>query len=477
MAMAALLEAFLGKAPWKYCHGPVCIGGGATEGAAAIALEGVAPGPAWALSLGHFSSMIELAIFEVLGTLTLISIAGLSYLVQKSALRPWARKAFILTLAIVSLLVPLAVIKQGGATAGVSRFQLSIFGILAFFRLLELMFSTGPKGFDVSAKNFIVYFVAQVEVCFDDKAQLMPRPAGMLWRIIWELLQTAMFCLATLSIGRATDYTPMLDSGTDAANLPLFGFPYSLPSSWLQALNVFLMLNISMTFQRLVIAVLGFNSMEVMRNPLMRSTSVRDFWGRRWNLLIHKLMKRTFFTPFAARSRLARHAGGLLAFVASGLFHEYMWLAVNWGSAGDSYLPGGPMLFFFAQFALGAVEAMLAGTALGRVASELPVPLKAIFTTAAILPFGPAFLSGMLRMFLENTSVMPTVGLAPHIRTNVAISLRGKLSDTAFPQLALSAAVGLAGLLVIKKCLFASTTTKQKLLERSTGETDRLMGS
>lgn len=472
-----VLDALLGKVPWSFCHGPLCIGGGATEGAAAVALEEVAAGPAWTLSLGHFSSMIELAVFQMLGTLTMISIAGLSYSAQKSALGPWARKACILTLAIVSLLVPLAVIMQGATTAGVARFQLSIFGILAFFRLLELMLSTGPKGFDVSAKNFIVYFAAQVEVCFDDKAQLVPRPAGMLWQIISELFQNAMFLLVCLSLGRATDYMPLLGSGTDSASLPLFGFPYSLPSSWLQALDIYLMLNISATFQRLLIGVLGFSTMEVMRNPLLRSTSVRDFWGRRWNLLIHKLMKRTFFKPLAAGSRLGRHAGGLLAFFASGLFHEYMWLAINWDRAGGSYFPGGPLLFFFAQFALGALESMLAGTALGRVASELPAPVKTFFTTAAILPFGPAFLSGLLGMLLENTSVMPTVGLAPHIRAHAAISLKGEVSGTVFPQLALLASVGLAGLLVIKKGLFACSTTQQKFLEGSTAQTDRLMGS
>ena len=35
-----------------------------------------------------------------------------------------------------------------------------------------------------------------------------------------------------------------------------------------------------------------------MRAPLSQSTSIRDFWGRRWNLIIHGLMKRCFFMPF-----------------------------------------------------------------------------------------------------------------------------------------------------------------------------------
>eukprot|EP00930_Biecheleria_cincta_P082634 TRINITY_DN72337_c0_g1_i1.p1 TRINITY_DN72337_c0_g1~~TRINITY_DN72337_c0_g1_i1.p1 ORF type:complete len:476 (-),score=53.18 TRINITY_DN72337_c0_g1_i1:165-1592(-) len=472
----ASLGVLLGKVPWSHCHGPFCMAGGATDGAAAAALAEVTTEPAWTLSLGHFWSLIELAVFQVLGTLAMISIAGLSYSVKQSSLGPWARKALMLALSTVSLMAPLTVIKQVGTASGVARFQLSIFGVLAFFRLLELLFGTGPKGFDTSAKNFVIYFSSLAEVCFDDKARLLLRPAGVLRQIVSNLLRNAMLLLACLSLGRATDWMPLLGSGIDAAKLPLFGFPYSLPSSWLQAGLVYLILNMSFTSQRLLVALLGFNTAELMRNPLLCSTSIRDFWGRRWNLLIHNLMKRTFFKPLAAGSRLSRHAGALLAFVASGLFHEYMWLAVNLGSAGNSYLPGGPLLFFFAQFVLGSGEAMLAGSALGQVASDLPAPVKTIFTTLAILPCGPAFLSGLLNMFLESTAVMPTVGLAPHFRANMAILVRGQVLGTWFPQVFLLGIASVAGLLVVKKAVFAGST-RSKLHENSIAGTERLMGS
>jgi hypothetical protein len=41
----------------------------------------------------------------------------------------------------------------------------------------------------------------------------------------------------------------------------------------------------------LLLCLLGYRPVSVMRNPLLRSVSPRDFWGRRWNLVIHGILK------------------------------------------------------------------------------------------------------------------------------------------------------------------------------------------
>ena len=50
-------------------------------------------------------------------------------------------------------------------------------------------------------------------------------------------------------------------------------------------------------FPRLRLNHPGIASVDSMQTPLLLSTSLRDFWGRRWNLVVHRLMKRTFFVP------------------------------------------------------------------------------------------------------------------------------------------------------------------------------------
>jgi predicted DCC family thiol-disulfide oxidoreductase YuxK len=79
----------------------------------------------------------------------------------------------------------------------------------------------------------------------------------------------------------------------------------------------------------------GVNAMPVMRNPL-RSTSLTDFWGRRWNTAFHELATRFTFQPL--RSRVGVSAAALLVFVLSGLIHE---LVISLPAHGGYGLPTG----------------------------------------------------------------------------------------------------------------------------------------
>jgi alginate O-acetyltransferase complex protein AlgI len=56
-----------------------------------------------------------------------------------------------------------------------------------------------------------------------------------------------------------------------------------------------------------------------MNRPL-RSTSVSEFWGRRWNAAFNDLAVRLVFRPVARHSTV--FAATLIAFAVSGLIHE-----------------------------------------------------------------------------------------------------------------------------------------------------------
>merc|ERR1719321_120338 len=165
--------------------------------------------------------------------------------------------------------------------------------------------------------------------------------------------------LVCLNLGSFCAFLPFLDEETDILSLPFLGFPCALPAVYLQTIFIYSMLASAMLLHRLMLALAGFDSLDSMRQPLLLSTSIKEFWGRRWNLLIHNLMWRSFFKPLAARGGSAtKHAGAIAAFVMSGLFHEYMWLITNWYHM-DTYTLGYPSLFFLIQFALTAMEGML----------------------------------------------------------------------------------------------------------------------
>jgi len=79
----------------------------------------------------------------------------------------------------------------------------------------------------------------------------------------------------------------------------------------------------------------GINAMPVMRKPL-RSTSLGEFWGRRWNTAFHELACRFTFRPL--RQLVGVTGATLLAFVASGLIHE---LVISVPARGAYGLPTG----------------------------------------------------------------------------------------------------------------------------------------
>jgi predicted DCC family thiol-disulfide oxidoreductase YuxK len=97
---------------------------------------------------------------------------------------------------------------------------------------------------------------------------------------------------------------------------------------------------------------LGVNTMPVMRNPL-RSTSLADLWGRRWNTAFHELAVRFTFQPL--RARVGASTAALLVFLVSGAIHELVislpagagyglptgyFLVQGIGIAGEHSMPG-----------------------------------------------------------------------------------------------------------------------------------------
>lgn len=84
----------------------------------------------------------------------------------------------------------------------------------------------------------------------------------------------------------------------------------------------------------------GINARPLMDWPL-RSCSLSEFWGKRWNTAFRDLSHRFLFSPLAGR--LGPRAGLAAGFIFSGAIHE---LAVT-VPAGGGY--GGPTLFFGLQ--------------------------------------------------------------------------------------------------------------------------------
>lgn len=125
-----------------------------------------------------------------------------------------------------------------------------------------------------------------------------------------------------------------------------------------------------------VMLLTGATVEENFRDPL-RSASLAELWGRRWNLFIHRLAHRWAYLP--AR-RAGRVVGVLAAFAASGLFHEYLVVAiVGW----QRYRPGWMMAFFLIHGVAVCIETALP--------TRPPYAVKRLLVLAFVLATTPLF--------------------------------------------------------------------------------------
>jgi alginate O-acetyltransferase complex protein AlgI len=79
----------------------------------------------------------------------------------------------------------------------------------------------------------------------------------------------------------------------------------------------------------------GVDAVPLMRNPA-RSTSLGEFWGRRWNTAFHELASRFTFSPL--RPSFGVMGATMATFVVSGLIHE---LVISVPAGGGYGLPTG----------------------------------------------------------------------------------------------------------------------------------------
>jgi hypothetical protein len=127
------------------------------------------------------------------------------------------------------------------------------------------------------------------------------------------------------------------------------------------------------------------------------ASSPRDFWARRWNLVVHAFLIRYVFVPVGGRRRPL--GATALVFACSGLMHEYFVVAVR--GAPGSYT--GFMFAFFCLQGAAVVGQMARDRARRRSRRRVrpwPRPLSILVHLAWLTATGPLFflpLGEMLR--------------------------------------------------------------------------------
>ncbi|PYT99745.1 MAG: hypothetical protein DMG38_10535 [Acidobacteria bacterium] len=163
---------------------------------------------------------------------------------------------------------------------------------------------------------------------------------------------------------------------------------------WVAMLGLILLLHFG-TFQ--IIALLwqsvGVNAEAIMSAPL-RSASLGEFWGKRWNLGFRQLSHELIFRPL--HRRLGADAAGFLVFAVSGLIHDFV---ISLPARGGYGLP---TLYFLLQGTGMTIEHSWFGKRLGLGRGGRGWSFMIVFLAAPVfLLFHPWFVMRVMLPFMH----------------------------------------------------------------------------
>jgi len=200
------------------------------------------------------------------------------------------------------------------------------------FRCLEAIHGFTPPAPKKSMRNFVMYFSCVFGLQFDP-IKLEPKRSSLkflkqqLKKLGWEFILVSLL----LSVLSAHDYS-FFETEFDASSAILS--PMQM-FSWKHLANNYLVamgLSWSLSQSSRGVSILynlayGCETYEVVKSPMFKSSSPSDFWGKRWNILVHRGLKNGVYKP--VRKRLSSSYLAVLAvFIVSGILHEYVNLVI-----------------------------------------------------------------------------------------------------------------------------------------------------
>lgn len=240
------------------------------------------------------------------------------------------------------------------------RFLLAVGAVICLLRALDLWREAPPWSFATRVRHLVLLF---------DTRLAAPRRPGLDLAAGARLALAGVVFLGALSVVRWAGALP------DAGRYPL---------RWLAGAVMGFA-----GFEALVALVLGLASLVGLRPPVLHdrpylARSVAEFWGRRWNRVVSRILRERCFAPLARRS-----AGLALVavFAASAAIHAYA-AAV----ALDAVAAASWAAFFLAQPALIAAERRIGARRFSDLAGRA-------WTAAALAVVGPLFLEPFVRLF------------------------------------------------------------------------------
>lgn len=267
---------------------------------------------------------------------------------------------------------------------GISAFYLVW---LSTFKLFLFSFSQGPLSTpDLSFPLFLSLSFLPIKLDVDDNGRRERRSVKLLG-----------YSLKGLILGFITSIYPQRHKYSRVIVLALYSIHTYL------SIDLVLGLTSLLSFPILVGKKLKF---EPQFSAPYLSTSLQDFWGRRWNLMVTRLLHPTVYVP--VKSYFGHYVGSVSAFMVSGVMHEVMFYYIT------SMDPTGEVMCFFALHGVCTAMEIAVKTMLGRKRGWISLPTVVaapmtvlfVFATAQWLFFPPLLRGNVEEQVISECTLM-----------------------------------------------------------------------
>jgi len=295
------------------------------------------------------------------------------------------------------------------------KFLAAVAQAITFFRTSEAMFGFLPSSVEDSLRNLIIYNALPVEVKFNNGVIRTAWSDVFYYFVHW--IKYILILGMVSSYLQAHDYElypnnegPMLQD-----------IRLSTGFSRNQMINNLATAAMFQTYLttfgnglNFLTSLCGVEQIPMMLNPVFESSSPSDFWGRRWNLVVHGVLKRGVHKP--VRAKYSRLTATVATFFASGIFHEWVLSVVFYPDSEEHtgscfppycYTPGygRNSLFFVWNGILIGLEYVIGGAVIFQLCKKhLPVTAVSLLVASTALPMAHWFSNDYIRTDFFNDS-------------------------------------------------------------------------
>ncbi|CAH8381833.1 unnamed protein product [Eruca vesicaria subsp. sativa] len=212
---------------------------------------------------------------------------------------------------------------------------LSVLPVCALFLVLPLFFSS------VHLSGIIAFFISFLAnfklILFSfNQGPLVPTPPSLTLFICFT-------CFPSNNTRENPKYKNHLPKWVFAFKLVIFDgllyvyyqyyktIPHPFVLWCLHSLHIYLEIEIVLMIVKVAVSIIFGCDLEPHCNEPYLATSLQDFWGRRWNLMVPEILRQAVYTPICGvvskrklNSELSLFLGFLVTFVVSGAVHELM---------------------------------------------------------------------------------------------------------------------------------------------------------